>query len=447
MSATLIKDIQVVNEGKIFSSDVLIVDDRIQKIAPLIDSYKGAVDEVNGHGLHLFPGIIDDQVHFRDPGLTHKADIHSESRAAVAGGVTSFMDMPNTNPQAVTQELLEEKYTAASKKSLANYSFFMGGTNTNLEELKKTDKSKICGIKIFAGSSTGNMLVDDQQTLESIFSECDNLMAVHSESEEIIRKNLEFYKQQFGDNIPFKAHPAIRSIEACFRSSEKLVNMAKKAGTRLHILHISTAEELALFRNDIPLSKKKITAEACVHHLWFDASDYETLGGLIKCNPAIKEARHKAAILNAVLNDTVDIIATDHAPHTWDEKQQPYLQCPSGLPLVQHSLQMMLDFYHNEKITLEQIGNKMTHAVAECFRIKERGYIREGYKADLVLVDLNKKYTVSKENVRYKCGWSPLEGHSFNSSINSTYVNGRLTFNDGRLIEGKSGERLAFSER
>lgn len=443
MAATLIKDIQVVNEGRIFSSDVLIREDRIEKIALNIDIHFNH-KEVDGSGLHLFPGLIDDQVHFREPGMTYKADIHSEARAAVAGGITSFMEMPNTIPQAVTQELLEEKYQIGAARSLANYSFYIGATNTNLDEIKKTDKSRVCGVKIFAGSSTGNMLVDDPETLEGIFSECDHLIAVHSENEEIIRRNLEIFKQQFGDNIPMKAHPAIRSIEACFTSSEKLVNMAKRFGTRLHILHISTAEELALFRNDIPLKEKKITAEACVHHLWFDASDYDRLGGLIKCNPAIKEARHKQSILKAVLDGTVDIIATDHAPHTWEEKQNSYLQCPSGLPLAQHSLQMMLDFYAGGKITLEQIADKMCHAPAVCFKVKERGYIREGYKADLVMVDINKRYNVDKSNIYYKCGWSPLEGHRFSSTIISTYINGHCSYQEGAFFDEKMGERLLF---
>jgi len=444
LTAILIKDAQVVNEGSIFGADVLIQDGRIANIAPTIANLPFNHTEINAHGLHLFPGVIDDQVHFREPGLTHKADIHSEARAAVAGGVTSFMEMPNTNPPATTIELLEQKYAIAAMGSLANYSFFMGGANDNLEELKRVDKAQICGIKIFAGSSTGNMLVDNEQTLEGIFGECDNLIAVHSESEPIIRHNLEVYKQQFGENIPFKAHAAIRSIEACYKSSEKLVDMAKRYGTRLHILHISTAEELALFRNDIPLVDKKITAEACVHHLWFDASDYDTLGGLIKCNPAIKEARHKKAILEALLNDTIDILATDHAPHTWEEKQQPYLQCPSGLPLVQHPLLMMLDFYKEGKISLEKIAEKMSHAPAACFKLQERGYIREGYKADLVLVDLNKSHTVAKDNIYYKCGWSPLEGHAFASSVVSTFVNGNLVFDQGKIIDSHIGERLQF---
>jgi len=444
LSTTVIKEIQIVNEGETFVSDILIRDGLIEKIASQIDNIQGNPTEIDGYNLHLFPGVIDDQVHFREPGLTHKGDIQSEARAAVAGGITSYMEMPNTVPNAVTQELLEEKYAIGAARSLANYSFFMGGTNDNLEELKKTDKTKVCGIKIFAGSSTGNMLVDDEKTLESIFSECDNLIAVHSESEDIIKKNIEIYKGMFGDNIPFKAHPAIRSVEACFTSTNKLVKMARRHNTRLHILHISTAEELALFRNDIPLREKRITAEVCVHHLWFDAGDYDRLGGLIKCNPAIKESRHKAAILKALLDNTIDILATDHAPHTWEEKQNPYLTCPSGLPLAQHPLLMMLDFYHDGKISLTQIADKMSHAPAACFKLEERGYIREGYKADLVMVDLNAKHTVAKENIYYKCGWSPLEGHEFKSSIISTFVNGNLVYDRGKFYEDKMGERLRF---
>ena len=440
MSKTLIKNALIVNEGRTFSSDLLIRDGRIEKIAPVIDD---DATEINAEGLHLIPGFIDDQVHFREPGLTHKANIASESRAAIAGGVTSFMEMPNTTPQATTLELLEEKYKIASLSSAANYSFFMGGTNDNIEELKKTSTKNICGIKLFMGSSTGNMLVDNPETLNKIFSTCPNLIAIHSESEPIIRANLEKYKAEYGDNIPMSAHPLIRSVEACYESTKKAVALAQLHNTRLHILHISTAEELEFFRNDIPLREKRITAEACVHHLWFDASDYETLGGLIKCNPAIKEARHKKAIFEALLDDRIDILATDHAPHTWEEKQQPYLNCPSGLPLVQHPLLMMLEFYKQEKISLEKIVEKGSHAPAECFRISERGYIREGYKADLVLVDLNSTTKVAKSNILYKCHWSPLEGYTFNSKIKSTFVNGHLAYSDGIVFEG-IGERLMF---
>ena len=440
----LIKNARVVNEGKIFSSDVLINNGIIEKIAPVIDT---EAVEINAEGLHLFPGMIDDQVHFREPGLTHKADIHSESRAAVAGGVTSFMEMPNTIPQATTIELLEEKYAIAKRNSFANYSFFMGGTNDNIEELKKTDLKTICGIKLFMGSSTGNMLVDNEGTLDEIFSSCPNLIAIHSESEPIIRANLEKYKEQYGENIPMSAHPLIRSVEACYESTKKAVGLAKKHNTRLHILHISTEEELDFFTNTIPLKEKRITAEACVHHLWFDADDYAKLGGLIKCNPAIKDARHKKAILQAVIDGRIDIIATDHAPHTWMEKQQPYLQCPSGLPLVQHPMQMLFDFYKDGKITLEKIAEKTSHAVAECFNISNRGYIREGYKADLVLVDLNAQTKVSKQNIFYKCGWSPLDGHTFNSKIHTTFVNGNIVYSNGIIFETVRGERLGFETK
>jgi dihydroorotase len=444
MSGFLIKNASLVNEGKIFEADVLIKDSYIEKIDKEIALPSAAYKEINAEGLFLLPGVIDDQVHFREPGLTHKANIASESRAAVAGGVTTFMEMPNTNPQTVTQELLEEKYQIASKTSASNYSFFMGATNDNLDEVRKTDKTKVCGIKVFMGSSTGNMLVDSSEILQKIFSECDNLIAIHSESEAIIRKNLEEYKAKYGEDIPMWAHPEIRSAEACYESTKKAIELALNYNTRLHVLHISTEEELVLFENSLPLKEKKITAEACVHHLWFDKSDYETLGGLIKCNPAIKEARHKKAVFEAVLDNRIDIIATDHAPHTWEEKQNKYNNCPSGLPLVQHSLQMMLEFYHQSKISLARIAEKMAHSPAECFKIKERGYIREGYKADLVLVDLNAKTEVNKSNILYKCGWSPLEGYTFNSKIVSTFVNGKLAYNEGKVVENVRGERLYF---
>ncbi|MCX6350793.1 MAG: dihydroorotase [Bacteroidetes bacterium] len=442
MKAYLFKNAFIVNEGQVFVSDLLIKEGRIAKIATNI-SVDFACEEINAEGKYIFPGCIDDQVHFREPGLTHKADIYSESRAAVAGGVTSFMEMPNTSPQTLTQELLEEKYALGAQKSAANYSFFMGASNENLEELKKTNPANVCGIKIFMGASTGNMLVDNTATLEGIFSQCPNLIAIHSENESIIRHNLEVYKEKYGEDIPMSAHPEIRNVEACYSSTERAVALAKKHGTRLHILHISTEEELAFFENTTPLEKKKITAEACVHHLWFSAEDYAQLGGLIKCNPAIKEPRHKTAVLNAVLDDRIDIIATDHAPHTWDEKQQKYLQCPSGLPLVQHPLLMMLEFYHQGKISLAHIAEKMAHDVAICFKIKERGYLREGYKADIVLVDLNKETTVTKANILYKCGWSPLENYSFKSSILQTYINGAKAWDNGMILESH-GERLTF---
>ena len=439
---TILKNVQLVNEGEIYSSDVVIKNGYIDKIAPIVD-YIGM--EINGEGLHLFPGMIDDQVHFREPGLTHKADISTESRAAVAGGVTSFMEMPNTSPQATTIELLEQKYAIASRSSIANYSFFMGATNSNIDELLKTDLKTICGIKIFMGASTGDMLVDNDESLNAIFAQCPNLIAIHSESENIIRANLAKYIAQYGEDIPMRAHPLIRSVEACYNSTVRAINMAKKYNTRLHVLHISTEEELSLFTNQIPLENKRITNEVCVHHLWFDADNYETLGGLIKCNPAIKEPRHKNAILQAVLDDRVDIIATDHAPHTWDEKQNKYQKCPSGLPLVQHPLLMLLDFYKEGKISLEKIVKKTSHDVAKCFNLNERGYIRENYKADLVLVDLNTPTQVSKSNILYKCAWSPLEGHTFASSIKSTFVNGNMVYTDGRILEGQTGQRLSFN--
>jgi dihydroorotase len=444
MSSILIRNAQLVNEGEIKNADVLIRGERIERIDAQIGSPSYRCDEIDAAGKHLFPGVIDDQVHFREPGLTHKADIYTEARAAVVGGTTSFMEMPNTKPETTTQSLLEEKYALAAKKSLANYSFFMGCTNTNLEELLRTDKGSVPGIKLFMGSSTGNMLVDDEGMLNAIFGQCDNLIAIHSESETIIRDNLEKFKAEYGENIPVAAHPLIRSVEACYASTEKATRMAKKHGTRLHVLHISTEEELALFDNTIPLSQKKITAEACVHHLWFSADDYERLGGLIKCNPAIKEPRHGKAVFQGVLDNKIDIIATDHAPHTWDEKQQKYLQCPSGLPLVQHSLLMMLEFYRDGKITLQRIAEKMSHAVAECFRIEDRGYIREGYYADLALVDLNNSTTVSKQNILYKCGWSPLEDHTFPARISMTIVSGHIACRDGVLDESMQGKRLIF---
>ncbi len=439
----IIKNATLVNEGKSFVSDLLVRNGRIEKIASNI-SLKYKAITIDAEGKYLLPGVIDDQVHFREPGLTQKANIYTEAKAAVAGGVTSFMEMPNTKPTATTQERLEEKYQIASKTSLANYSFYMGGANHNFEEVMKTDLSKICGLKLFMGSSTGNMLVDDEKALRQYFGNFEGLIATHCEDEKTIRNNEKIFKEKYGLDIPFYEHPNIRSVDGCYLSSSKAVALAKELGTRLHILHISTADELALFRNDIPLKEKKITAEVCVHHLWFDASQYEKMGSKIKCNPAIKEAKHKEALFKAMLNNKLDVIATDHAPHTWAEKQNTYFQAPSGLPLVQHSLQMMLDFYHQGKISLEKIVEKMCHAPADLFSVKERGYLREGYFADLVLVDLNKKYTVTKENILFKCAWSPIENHTFNSSIEKTFVNGNLVFSEGKVFEGEKGERLLF---
>lgn len=438
---TLIKQATVVNEGKQYVADVLMKDGRIEKIAPYVE-VPFAVHEVRAEGLYLLPGVIDDQVHFREPGLIHKANIYSESRAAVAGGTTSFMEMPNTNPPTLTQELLEAKYAIGAANSLANYSFFMGVSNDNVEEVLKTNKKKneVAGIKIFMGSSTGSMLVDNYVVLNKIFGNAETLIATHCEDERVIAANKEKYPHP--DNAAF--HPLIRDVEACFESSFSAIQLAKQNDTRLHILHISTARELQLFSNMMPLAQKRITSEVCVHHLHFTADDYGRLGNQIKCNPAIKAAENRDALWKALLDDTLDIIATDHAPHTWDEKQQAYTQAPAGLPLVQHSLQLMLNYVHQGKMTMEKVVEKMAHAPAVCFQIKDRGYIREGYFADLVLVDMNCPYTVSKGNILYRCGWSPMEGLQFPASITHTFVNGNLVFENGNIIEAGSGMRLNF---
>ncbi len=442
MKSILIKSANVINEGEITNKDVFIKNGRIEKIDNIIDA-KADV-EINGEGKYLMPGIIDDQVHFREPGLTHKSDLYTEPRSAVAGGTTSFMEMPNTVPNTLTQELLEDKYQIAANKSLANYSFFMGASNDNIEEVLKTNAKNVCGIKIFMGSSTGNMLVDNEKTLDNLFSRVPMLIATHCEDEETIRKNMEEFKSEYGENVPMEMHPIIRNVEGCYISSSMAVELAKKHDTRLHILHISTAKELDLFRNDIPLKEKRITAEVCVHHLYFNADNYARLGSQIKCNPAIKSKENQTALLPALLDNRLDIIATDHAPHTWEEKQGTYFKAPSGVPLVQHSLNAMLEFYHQGKITLEKIVEKMCHAPAECFHVKERGYIREGYWADLVLVDLNKKWTVEKNNLYYKCNWSPFEGHTFQGAVEKTIVSGHLAYDNGMFFEEKKGERLLF---
>ena len=439
----LIKNAQIVNEGKIFKSDILIENDLIAKISETIPEEN--IDKIiDAEGEFLIPGVIDDQVHFREPGLTHKGDIESESKAAIAGGTTSFLEQPNTVPNAVTQELLEEKYKIAAEKSYANYSFSMGGTNDNLEEVLKTNPRNVAAIKLFLGSSTGNMLVDNPEILEEIFSKVKMPICVHCEDETTIRKNTEIYKEKFGEDIPVKFHHLIRSEEACYLSSSKAVELAKKTGARLHIYHLSTAKETELFRNDIPLKEKKITAEVCVHHLHFTNSDYETKGSLIKWNPAVKTETDKNGLWEALLDDRIDVIATDHAPHTLEEKSNKYLKCPSGAPLVQHSLNVMLEYYRNGKISLEKIVEKMCHNPAILFEIEKRGFIKEGYKADLVLVDLNKEYTVSKENILYKCGWSPLENEIFHSEITHTFINGNLAYEKGRFSDEKFGERLLF---
>ena len=439
----LIKNAQIVNEGKIFKSDILIENDLIAKISETIPEEN--IDKIiDAEGKFLIPGVIDDQVHFREPGLTHKGDIESESKAAIAGGTTSFIEQPNTVPNAVTQELLEEKYKIAAEKSYANYSFSMGGTNDNLEEVLKTNPRNVAAIKLFLGSSTGNMLVDNPEILEEIFSKVKMPICVHCEDETTIRKNTEIYKEKYGEDIPVKFHHLIRSEEACYLSSSKAVELAKKTGARLHIYHLSTAKETELFRNDIPLKEKKITAEVCVHHLHFTNSDYETKGSLIKWNPAVKTEKDKTGLWEALLDDRIDVIATDHAPHTLEEKSNKYLKCPSGAPLVQHSLNVMLEYYKNGKISLEKIVEKMCHNPAILFEIEKRGFIKEGYKADLVLVDLNKEYTVSKENILYKCGWSPLENEIFHSEITHTFINGNLAYEKGRFSDEKFGERLLF---
>ena len=442
----LIKNAKIVNENQIIESDLLIENDLISRIGKNI-SEEGVDKIIEASGKYLLPGIIDDQVHFREPGLTHKGDIESESKAAIAGGVTSFIEQPNTVPNAVTQELLEEKYQIASEKSFANYSFMMGGTNDNLEEVLKTNPRNVAGIKLFLGSSTGNMLVDNPETLENIFSKTKMLIAVHCEDEATIKANTEKYKKEFGDDIPMKFHHLIRSEEACYLSSSKAVELAEKTGARLHVFHVSTAKETSLFRNDIPLKDKKITAEVCVHHLTFTDADYETKGTLIKWNPAVKTQKDKDGLWEALLDDRIDVVATDHAPHTWEEKQNVYTKAPSGGPLVQHSLQLMMENFQNGKISLEKLVEKMCHNPAILFQVEKRGFIREDYKADLVLVDLNETYTVSKENLLYKCGWSPLEGTTFHSKITHTFVNGNLAFENGKVGEQKHGERLLFDRK
>ena len=439
----LIKNAKIVNENQIIESDLLIENDLISRIGKNI-SDENVDNVIDASGKYLLPGIIDDQVHFREPGLTHKGDIESESRAAIAGGVTSFIEQPNTVPNAVTQQLLEEKYQIAAEKSLANYSFMMGGTNDNLEEVLKTNPRNVAGIKLFLGSSTGNMLVDNPETLENIFSKTKMLIAVHCEDEATIRANTEKYRKEFGDDIPMKFHHLIRSEEACYISSSKAVELAEKTGARLHVFHVSTAKETELFRNDIPLKDKKITAEVCVHHLTFTDVDYETKGTLIKWNPAVKTQKDKDGLWKALLDDRIDVIATDHAPHTWEEKQNVYTKAPSGGPLVQHTLVLMIENFKNGKITLEKIVEKMCHNPAILFQIEKRGFIREGYKADVVLVDLNDNSTVTKENILYKCGWSPFEGSVFHSKITHTFVNGNLVYENGKVAHEKFGERLLF---
>jgi dihydroorotase len=442
---TLIKNANIVNEGKIFNGDILIDGDYIKEVDNSISAKSSDINIIDAEGKYLLPGIIDDQVHFREPGLTQKATIETESIAAIAGGITSFIEMPNTNPQTTTIEKLNEKFDIASKTSFANYSFMFGGTNDNLDEILKVDPKQVAALKLFLGSSTGNMLVDDPQVLEKIFSNTKLLIAVHCEDETTIKTNLERYKKEYGDNIPIKYHPIIRSEEACYLSSSKAIELAKKTGARLHVFHLSTGKETSLFSNKIQLKDKKITAEVCIHHLWFSDEDYEKKGTLIKWNPAVKTSKDRDLLWKALLDDRIDVIATDHAPHTLSEKNNAYTSAPSGGPLVQHALPAMLEMYNKGKINLEKIVEKMCHNPAILFQIEKRGFIREGYFADLVLVDLVSPWTVNKENILYKCKWSPFEGTSFKSRITHTFVNGGLAYNNFKFSEKKYAKQLTFN--
>lgn len=443
MSRTILKNGVIINEGKSFEGDILIVNERIEKIAPSISEETAKVIDLKGKW--ILPGCIDDQVHFREPGLTHKANLFTESRAAVAGGITSFMEMPNTVPNTLTQELLQDKYNTASSQAIANYSFFMGASNENSEEVLKTNPKNVCGVKVFMGSSTGNMLVDNETTLDNLFSKVPMLIATHCEDEATIRRNIEQAKAQYGENVPIEQHPIIRSEEACYLSSSMAVRLAKKHNTRLHILHISTAKELELFDNTIPLAQKRITAEACVHHLWFSEEQYKEKGTFIKWNPAVKKASDRDAIMQGVLDNKIDIIATDHAPHTIEEKENSYFKAPSGGPLVQHALLAMLEKAAQGKISKERVVEKMAHAPAILFEVEDRGFIREGYYADLVIVDPTSNYEVTKSNILYKCGWSPFEGVNFSHSIDTTIVNGNIVYQNEKIIEGTNGKRLLFN--
>ena len=440
----LIQNATIVNENKIFKGDILLENEIITKISSKIKPTKN-VEIINAEGKFLIPGFIDDQVHFREPGLTHKANIATESRAAIAGGITTFIEMPNTVPQATTQHLLEDKFKIAAADSYANYSFMFGGTNDNLEELLKTDPKKVAGIKLFLGSSTGNMLVDNEEILEKIFSSTKMIISVHCEDEGTIRKNTAIYKEKYGDDIPLKYHPLIRSEEACYLSSSKAIELAKKTGARLHIFHLSTEKETHLFRNDIPLEEKQITAEVCIHHLWFSDKDYEEKGTHIKWNPAVKTEKDRLGLWKALLDDRIDVLATDHAPHTLDEKNNNYLNAPSGGPLVQHAIIALLEKVKEGVIPIEKAVEKMSHNPAKLFQIEKRGFIKEGYFADIVLIDMNKPQTVSKDNILYKCGWSPFEGTTFSSTITHTFVNGNLIYNNGVFNDEIKGKRITFN--
>ncbi|PKG53379.1 dihydroorotase [Olleya sp. 1-3] len=442
---TLIKNAKIVNEGTIFNGDILIEGEFITKIGASISAKSADVNVFDAEGKYVIPGAIDDQVHFREPGLTHKANIETESRAAIAGGITSFIEMPNTNPQTTTIEKLNDKFEIASKKAWANYSFMFGGTNDNLEEILKVNKKEVAGLKLFLGSSTGNMLVDNPEILEKIFTSTDLLISVHCEDEATIKKNLDIYKERYGDDIPVNFHSIIRSEEACYISSSKAIELAKKTGARLHVFHLSTAKETELFDNKIPLKDKKITAEVCIHHLWFSDKDYDEKGTLIKWNPAVKTENDRAQLLKALLDDKIDVIATDHAPHTFEEKSNMYTSAPSGGPLVQHALPALLEMYHDGDISIEKIVEKFCHNPAILFEVEKRGYIREGYYADLVVVDLNNPWTVNKDNILYKCGWSPFEGTTFKSRITHTFVNGGLAYKNFKFYETNYAKRLTFN--
>ncbi len=444
MSTYLIRNAKIVNEGVVFEGDILIENEWITEIAEKISPKTSRCVIIDAEGSYVIPGAIDDQVHFREPGLTHKGTIESESKAAIAGGITSFIEQPNTVPNAVTQELLEQKYQIAAESSHANYSFMMGGTNDNLEEILKTNPRNVAGIKLFLGSSTGNMLVDNPEVLEKIFSSTKMLIAVHCEDEATIKANTEKYKEEFGEAIPVNRHHLIRSAEACYISSSKAIALAKKTGARLHVFHLSTAKEMTLFTNKIPLEQKQITAEVCIHHLWFTAADYETKGSLIKWNPAVKTQEDKDALWKALLDNRIDVIATDHAPHTLEEKLNPYTTCPSGGPLVQHALVALFEAHHQGKISVEKIVEKFCHNPAKIFKIEKRGFIKEGFYADLAIVNAYLPWNVKKENILYKCGWSPFEGYNFKSRVTHTFVNGKLVFANGKIKEEKAGQRLLF---
>ncbi|WP_299434026.1 dihydroorotase [uncultured Maribacter sp.] len=443
MGKIIIKNAKIVNENTISENDILIQDDIILKIENNISDATAKIIDVEGN--YVFPGVIDDQVHFREPGLTHKGDIASESRAAVAGGITTYMEQPNTNPQTTTIEKLEAKFALAKDVSYANYSFLFGGTNDNLEEIKRLDKNACSGVKLFLGSSTGNMLVDNEQVIESIFNSTQMVISAHCEDETTIRENMAIYKAKYGDDIPIKCHPEIRSAEACYISSSKAIALAKKTGARFHVFHLTTAKEMDLFQNDIPLEQKKITAEVCVHHLWFSEEDYATKGTFIKWNPAVKKATDRDALWKALLDDRIDVIATDHAPHTLEEKKNVYTKAPSGGPLVQHALPALLQKYKEGVISLEKIAQKMCHNPAILFEIEKRGFVKEGYFADLVVVNTNDAWKVTKENIAYKCGWSPFEEQTFNSKITHTFVNGHLAYENGKFSDKRNGKRLTFN--